>query len=408
MLQIDLFCQIVDNYGDAGISWRLASQLADELPASVTLWIDQPGILKKWQESRERLLACQPARQLGSLLVRDSAMLTSAPGTELASTFCAGDVCISLLAAELPEHVLDAITTRTTLWLRYEYLTAEAWTADCHTLPSPHPQRPLTQWFYCPGFTPDSGGLLRERGLAARRANFSVDDAHHWLSGQQLQGPANALHVCLFGYPDEPLRAFIRGLRKYDRPIHLILHEQLYRDLGEPASASGLTICCHPWLDQDNFDHLLWSCDLNLVRGEESWIRAHWAEQPFLWQPYRQDNDAHCDKLDAFLERLSGGGRHNGGQNQAKPEWFCAAASAITTLSQLISPPDATVCGASDATVCGASDATVADEVMANAVHTYLEQLPAIRNIHRNWTKKLLEQSPVTDRIGAFIADHLQ
>ena len=36
----DIFCSVVDNYGDIGVCWRLARQLSSELEQSVRLWVD--------------------------------------------------------------------------------------------------------------------------------------------------------------------------------------------------------------------------------------------------------------------------------------------------------------------------------------------------------------------------------
>ncbi|HET9045379.1 MAG TPA: elongation factor P maturation arginine rhamnosyltransferase EarP, partial [Casimicrobiaceae bacterium] len=36
----DVFCKVVDNFGDAGVCWRLARQLVAEHDLAVTLWID--------------------------------------------------------------------------------------------------------------------------------------------------------------------------------------------------------------------------------------------------------------------------------------------------------------------------------------------------------------------------------
>jgi uncharacterized repeat protein (TIGR03837 family) len=47
---------------------------------------------------------------------------------------------------------------------------------------------------------------------------------------------------------------------------------------------------------------MLWACDLNLVRGEDSLVRALWAGQAFIWHIYPQDDNAHHAKLEAFLE----------------------------------------------------------------------------------------------------------
>ena len=36
----DIFCSVIDNYGDIGVCWRLARQLAHEHGLSVRLWTD--------------------------------------------------------------------------------------------------------------------------------------------------------------------------------------------------------------------------------------------------------------------------------------------------------------------------------------------------------------------------------
>mgnify|MGYP000476298737 FL=1 len=57
--------------------------------------------------------------------------------------------------------------------------------------------------------------------------------------------------------------------------------------------------------DQDGYDQLLWSCDFNIVRGEDSFLRAQWAARPFLWHIYPQEEAAHLEKLQAFTARYS-------------------------------------------------------------------------------------------------------
>jgi len=61
------------------------------------------------------------------------------------------------------------------------------------------------------------------------------------------------------------------------------------------------------FLSQLDYDRLLWSCDLNFVRGEDSFVRAQWASVPFVWHIYPQAEDAHRVKLDAFLHRFECG-----------------------------------------------------------------------------------------------------
>jgi uncharacterized repeat protein (TIGR03837 family) len=58
-----------------------------------------------------------------------------------------------------------------------------------------------------------------------------------------------------------------------------------------------------PFLSQDDYDRVLWACDWNFVRGEDSFVRAQLAARPFVWQAYPQAADAHRFKVEAFLSR---------------------------------------------------------------------------------------------------------
>jgi uncharacterized repeat protein (TIGR03837 family) len=62
-----------------------------------------------------------------------------------------------------------------------------------------------------------------------------------------------------------------------------------------------------PFLPQDRYDELLWACDVNFVRGEDSFVRAQWAGRPFAWHIYPQKAGAHWVKLSAFLKRYNAG-----------------------------------------------------------------------------------------------------
>jgi uncharacterized repeat protein (TIGR03837 family) len=76
---------------------------------------------------------------------------------------------------------------------------------------------------------------------------------------------------------------------------------QLPQWLGPGLQRGPLRGAVVPWLSQPDFDRLLWSADLNLVRGEDSFVRAQWAGVPFIWQIYVQHDGAHAAKLEAFL-----------------------------------------------------------------------------------------------------------
>jgi uncharacterized repeat protein (TIGR03837 family) len=184
------------------------------------------------------------------------------------------------------------------VWINLEYLSAEAFVERSHGLPSPQlqgPGRGLTKWFYYPGFTPRTGGLLCEPGLLAERATF---DRHAWWQAQGIAVRPGERVVTLFCYDNPALPALLHDLAR--QPTLLLLTPGPAQQQVTAAPA-GLRVHYLPWLSQADFDHLLWSADLNFVRGEDSLVRAIWAGVPFVWQAYPQHDSAHAAKLDALL-----------------------------------------------------------------------------------------------------------
>ncbi|MBL0917706.1 MAG: elongation factor P maturation arginine rhamnosyltransferase EarP [Hydrogenophaga sp.] len=275
----DLFCRVVDNFGDVGVCWRLAAQLGARGHA-VRLWIDDPTALA-W-------MAPRGAPGVSVLPWRE-------PFDRHGHT--PGEVWIEAFGCELPEAFVAA-RAADPVWINLEYLSAEGFVERQHGLPSPvmsGPGRGLTKWFFHPGFTERTGGLLREDGLAARQAGF---DRAAWRAAHGLL-PDERLAV-LFCY--EP-----PGLAKVmaQADAHWLVTP------GRAAAASqGLTLTpgarrqTLPYLDQPGFDDLLQASDLNFVRGEDSLVRALWAGRPFVWHIYPQHDNAHHAKLQAFLDWL--------------------------------------------------------------------------------------------------------
>jgi uncharacterized repeat protein (TIGR03837 family) len=74
---------------------------------------------------------------------------------------------------------------------------------------------------------------------------------------------------------------------------------------GAAATRGQLTVRVIPFMPQTDYDRLLWACDLNFVRGEDSWVRAQWAARPFIWHIYPQDENLHHVKLRAFLQKYA-------------------------------------------------------------------------------------------------------
>jgi uncharacterized repeat protein (TIGR03837 family) len=284
-LRCDIFCRVIDNLGDAGVCWRLARMLAVEHGWRVRLWIDDPAPLAK----------LAPDHSAGPVEVCGwpAAWVDTLPA----------EVVVEAFACELPAAYVEAMVAlpRAPAWINLEYLSAEDWVAGSHGLPSPHPRLPLVKHFFFPGFSARTGGLLRERDYDARKAAF--DEAAFRAEFGLPPRRADELTISLFSYPDAPRDQLETALAAHRRPVHLLLPGSV----TVPAARGSLTPYALPFLPQRRFDEILWACDLNFVRGEDSFVRAQWAAKPLVWQIYRQAGDAHLAKLDAFLARHPSG-----------------------------------------------------------------------------------------------------
>ncbi len=308
-LSWDLFCTVIDNYGDIGITWRLARQLVQEHDQRVRLWVDDLASFHALRPEIDPALIFQ-------LLEGVEVHHWGKPSPAVAPA----DVVVESLACRLPEEYLLAMAQRTPapVWINLEYLSAEDWVPGCHGLPSPHPRLPLTQWFFFPGYVPGTGGVLHpgrqipDPVQAQAQAEF--------LGGLGVpENTADETRVSLFGYENAALDGLLTAWEQGPAPIRCLvpagrLDGGLARHFHRPEVTAGqvlhagrLTLHCLPMLDQDGYDRLLWACDCNFVRGEDSFVRAQWAAHPLVWQAYRQEEAAHWPKIEAFLRLYCAG-----------------------------------------------------------------------------------------------------
>ncbi|MFC5473833.1 elongation factor P maturation arginine rhamnosyltransferase EarP [Paraherbaspirillum soli] len=307
-----LFCKVVDNYGDIGICWRLTRQLEQEHGIAVTLWVDD---LRSFQRICPEVAIDRETQQIGSVTVRH---WRDQNGVFAASDVA--DIVIEFFACDIPPGYIAAMAERTPrpVWLNLEGHSAEEWVEGCHTLSSPH-QSSLTKYFFFPGFTGKTGGLLLESGLQQQRQAYQQDQAEMAaFLGQFGVTPAEmaSLKVSLFCYPQAPVSALFDAWQSSGTAITCLVPEGVAVDAvqaflgqvakaGASASRDALTVRVLPFIPQPDYDKLLWACDLNFVRGEDSFVRAQWAGKPFVWHIYPQDKDLHHVKLNAFLQRYS-------------------------------------------------------------------------------------------------------
>jgi len=284
-MQWHLYCRVVDNFGDVGVAWRLASDLAGR-GESVRLAVDD----------RSALAWLAPGGASG-VEVADWHSPSTRPG----------DVVVELFGAGLPDHAIASAAGLGPVFVNLEHLSAEPYVERSHGLPSPRRTAAgasFTTWYFYPGFATLTGGLLREPGLLERRSRWTGDA--DGLATLGIAARPDERLVSLFCYRNDAVAPLLESLAT--TPTLLLLtpgpaSDQVGVVLGPTLTRGALRALRLPYLTQRDFDLLLWSCDLNFVRGEDSFVRAIWAGTPFVWQAYPQNDGVHRIKVDAFLDR---------------------------------------------------------------------------------------------------------
>jgi uncharacterized repeat protein (TIGR03837 family) len=376
----DIFCTVVDNYGDVGVAWRLARQLAGEHAIAVRLFVDDMQALARLAPEIDAATSEQRARGVD---------VCNWGGAQADLAAAPGEVVVEAFGCGLPPAYLGAMAARgrPPVWINLEYLSAESWIEGCHGLASRHATLPLTRYFFFPGFTATSGGLLRERDLLLRSDRFRAAPGAREALWRALGIAAPApetLVVSLFCYPNAPLPSLLDAWSESTRPTLCVIPEgtanaTLERWTGGAGLLAGtrfgrgrLTLATVPFVAQDDYDQLLWVCDINFVRGEDSLVRAQWAARPLVWHVYPQTENAHRLKLDAFLARY-------GAALPPDP------AAALRRLSIVWN---------------GEGDAGAAWQQFAAA-------LPALSTYAESWTSALAVQSDLAQSLVKFCVDRV-
>lgn len=316
---LDIFCRVIDNFGDIGVCWRLSADLAAR-GHSVRLWVDDASALQ-WMAP-----GALEGRWPG---VAVNAWENCCQPEVLSRTACA-DVWIETFGCELPEAFVahfaqlsegasiksgQPVASQIPVWLNLEYLSAEAYVERSHGLPSPimgGPAKGWTKYFFYPGFSARTGGLLREQRLkggilqsdATQRSAFFHDLGISW-EGERV--------ISLFCYEPPLLKDLLNLFATSEQPVSLLVTQgraarAVQEVLGTQTQSGKLQIRYLPFLTQVTYDTLLACCDVNFVRGEDSVLRAIWAGKPFVWHIYPQHDLAHSAKLEAFLDQMQFGG----------------------------------------------------------------------------------------------------
>lgn len=368
-----IFCSVIDNFGDLGVCWRLARQLRAEHGVGVVLLIDDLSAFQLLDQRINPALAVQALDDLTLMRWNSQEALALTPA----------ELVIEGFACTLPNNYRAQLTAKN-IWINLDYLSAEDWIEDCHGLSSPQPNGASTT-FWFPGFTPSSGGLLREAGLL-RRLDDPAQTFKLWQRLNLPQTTADTPRLSLFCYETASVSALLEALHERKTELMICAGKALSTinallptplAIGESRLHGASMLYALPMLAHADYDQLLATCDLNIIRGEDSFVRAQWAAKPLLWHIYPQDELAHETKLVAWLERTT------------------AVAEAETASHAL-------------QTWQAAQWAWVRGTLAPEHIHALVTELVPLRDMMQRWRLHLIQQPDLATQLMRFYANQVE
>lgn len=295
-LTIDLFCSVIDNYGDIGVCYRLAKELARN-KVEISLYVDDLPTFKK---ICPQILPTQNIQYLNDDNILVKKWVTDDYSYE------PSNVVIEAFACNISPSFTDKFTN-STIWINLEYLSAEKWVESCHKLPSLQ-NNGVKKFFFFPGFTPNTGGINFENNFCKISSKLAKDFV---INKFELSPDIKDFFMCLiFTYENENLFPLIENIIKYKKKVIFLIPDSrsaVYLKTSPLLQKfkliySNIIFHFFPMISQDEFNYIIKASDFNIVRGEDSICQAIMSGKPFIWHIYKQKENAHIDKIKAFLE----------------------------------------------------------------------------------------------------------
>ena len=281
---IDIFCQVIDNYGDVGVAYRLAREFKRVYPNKKLRFVIN---------QTEELNLIRKSEDIEIILYKDISKIENS-----------ADLIIESFGCEIPKEYMDKALKNAKLIINLEYFSAEKWVDDFH-LQESFLGGNLKKYFFIPGLSEKSGGILLDNEFLERKKKVEANK-EYYLEKFGIKEKYDLIGS-VFSY-EKNFGSLIEELKKLGKKIILlILSEKTqknfikYFDNGN--NYDKIKFVKLPFFTYDKYEELLALCDFNLVRGEDSFVRALLLGKPFLWHIYPQDENTHIKKLESFLEK---------------------------------------------------------------------------------------------------------
>ena len=301
--RIDIFCEIIDNFGDIGVVYRLAKELRER-------YGNESEIRVILNSLKEFLAMAKGAEEREIQEYKGITYATYEYVRENMESFGCADVIIEAFGCNIPEEYLKRAYVESKLLINLEYLSGEKWIEDFHLQESMLGAPLLKKFFFMPGFTERSGGIILDSNFLKRIEAVSGDREKYlkkYFPEKDSKELQETLIGTVFSY-EKNFENLLKTLDGLDRDVFLIImgeksQKSFGKILGNSSKYGKIETSNIKFLNQEEYEEVLALADFNFVRGEDSFVRALILGKPFLWHIYIQENGAHHDKLDAFIER---------------------------------------------------------------------------------------------------------
>lgn len=305
---LDIFCEIIDNYGDIGVVYRVAKELQRVFPDSkIRVFLNRLEEFKKINSNVKDI----PIQNLDNI-----EYITFAYLKENSKTLSTSQVIIEAFGCKIPDEYMDIAYDNSELLINLEYLSAEDWIEDFHLQSSPLGKGKLKKIFFMPGFTEKSGGIIADSNYL-NRINKVLNNKEYYTNKylSDIENRENKLVGTLFSY-EKNFTQLLEDLKKIDREVVILAmgektQESLRKILKNfsiehfrnSLKYGKIEIRFLDFLNQEEYEELINTVDFNFVRGEDSFIRAVLTGKPYMWHIYCQEEYAHLDKIEGFLDK---------------------------------------------------------------------------------------------------------
>lgn len=305
---IDIFCEIIDNFGDIGVVYRISKELK-KIFQNVRIRI----VLNRLEEFKaiNKKVKDVDYQEIDGLIC-----VTEKYVKENMESFGVSDVFIEAFGCNVPEEYVKAAKENSKLWINLEYLSGEKWIEDFHLCESLIDSKTLKKIFFMPGFSEKSGGVIIDSGFL-ERMKFGKENRDEVLKKYFKDFDLKDKFIgTVFSY-EKNFENLLETLKNYEKETVLllmgektqksfseILKKNLTEDYGNIVKYGKITMIYSDFFSQEEYEEIISASDFNFTRGEDSFVRGIILGKPFMWHIYLQEEKAHMDKIKAFTERF--------------------------------------------------------------------------------------------------------